>query len=69
MVCMKRTNIVIDERLVAQAKRVSGLSTTRQVVDFALRQLLRSKEIRKVRALRGSDAWKGDLDALRRSRV
>jgi Arc/MetJ family transcription regulator len=66
---MKRTNIVLDERLVERAKRASGLPTTRQVVDFALRELVRSRDIRKVRALRGSDAWKGDLDALRRSRV
>lgn len=66
---MHRTNVVLDEKLVAEAKRVSGLATTREVVDVALRTLVRARRAQRVRALKGSGAWRGNLDASRRSRV
>ena len=37
---MKRTNIVLDETLVDRAKKLYGFRTTREAVDFALRQLV-----------------------------
>ena len=40
----RRTNIVLDETLVAEAMRLSGASTKRQVVDLALRELVRKKK-------------------------
>ena len=36
-----RTNIVLDEELVAEAQRVTGIATKRELVDFALRELVR----------------------------
>lgn len=65
---MKRTNVVLDERLVARAKKISGLHTTREVVDYALRAVVRAEKIQAIRALKGSDAWQGDLDTLRQTR-
>lgn len=63
-----RTNIVIDEELMARAKELTGLATMRAVVDEALRTLVGLKEQEAVRGLRGRLRWEGDLDELRRDR-
>ena len=36
---MKRTNVVLDEKVVGRAKKVTGIKVTRQLVDYALREL------------------------------
>jgi Arc/MetJ family transcription regulator len=64
-----RTNIVIDDALMDEALRVTGLTTKRAVVEEGLRMLLRVRGQRGVRRLRGKVAWEGDLDAARASRV
>ena len=38
-VTVGRTNVVVDEVLVARVKRLYGLRTTREAIDFALRQV------------------------------
>ena len=63
-----RTNIVIDEELMARAKELTGLSTKRAVVEEALRVLVGLKEQEAVRGLRGRLRWEGDLDEMRRDR-
>lgn len=50
-----RTNIVIDDELMAEALRVSGLRTKREVVDQALRQFVKSRDQRWILDLWGSD--------------
>jgi len=64
-----RTNVLIDEDLIERAKKLTGLSTKRAVVDEALRTLVRLREQEEVRSLRGSLSWEGDLDELRGRRV
>ena len=66
---MKRTNIVLDEKLVDRAKKLSGIKTTRRLVDHALRELVRHRRQRDLLKLRGKVDWEGDLDAMRRGRV
>lgn len=63
-----RTNIVIDEDLMARAKALTGLGTKRAVVDEALRTLVGLKEQEAVRGLRGRLRWEGDLDEMRSDR-
>lgn len=46
-----RTNIVLDEDLVAEAQRVTGLQTKREVVDFALKELVRQRRRGKLNIL------------------
>jgi len=65
---MKRTNVVLDDALVAKAKKLTGMPTTRAVVDHALRELVRHRKQRELLKLRGKVAWEGDLDAMRRGR-
>jgi len=61
-----RTTIVIDDQLMAEALRLSGARTKKQAVEEGLRLLIRAKLQEKVRRLRGSVRWTGDLDAMRR---
>lgn len=60
-----RTNIVIDDRLIANAMKVSGAPTKKAAVDEALRLLIRIKGQQDLRSLRGKIKWEGDLDAMR----
>jgi Arc/MetJ family transcription regulator len=64
-----RTNIDLDEELVAEAMARYGLRTKRDAVNFALRQLVGEPlAVEDALALEGS-GWEGDLDELRSSRV
>jgi len=61
-----RTNIVIDDKLMADAIKVSGARSKREVVELGLRALLQLGQQSKVRRLRGQVQWTGDLAAIRR---
>ena len=63
-----RTNIVIDDKLMKAALRATGLKTKREVVELALRTLLKLREQEGIRQLRGKVVWEGDLDAMRTDR-
>jgi len=64
-----RTNIVIDDELMEQALKATGLPTKRAVVEEGLRLLVRTRAQSDIRRLRGKIDWKGDLGKSRRSRV
>ena len=63
-----RTNIVIDDRLMQETLRATGLRTKREAVELGLRTLLRLSKQAEIRKLRGRLHWEGDLDAMRRER-
>lgn len=60
-----RTNILIDDKLMTDTLRLTGLKTKREVVELGLRTLLQIKKQEKIRQFRGKLVWDGDLDALR----
>lgn len=60
-----RTNIVIDDKLMADTLRLTGLKTKREVVEYGLRTLLRLRQQEEIRSFRGKLKWQGDLDAMR----
>jgi hypothetical protein len=64
-----RTNVVLDESLVEKAKALTGIKTTRAVIDEALRLLIQRREQSQVRDLRGQIPWEGDLTVLREARM
>lgn len=68
--CMKRTNIVLDETLVDEARRLTGIRTTREVVDEALRVFVRVKRRRPLSELKGKIRFADGYDykALRAGR-
>jgi len=63
-----RTNIELNERLIREARRLSGLKTKRAIVEEALRLMVRMYRQKQVRKLRGKLEWKGDLEKMRESR-
>lgn len=60
-----RTNVVIDDRLLADAMRYTGLPTKKAVIEEALCTLVRLKAQEQIRKLRGRLRWEGDLAAMR----
>jgi Arc/MetJ family transcription regulator len=61
-----RTNVEIDDRLVARVMRRYGLRTKRAAIDLALRRLdVEPMSREEAHAMRGS-GWEGDLENLRR---
>ena len=60
-----RTNIEIDDALMAEAMTAAGVTTKREAVDTALRRMVRYARQRKaLDDLRGI-GWYGDLDEMR----
>jgi Arc/MetJ family transcription regulator len=64
-----RTNIVIDNGLMRQAMKATGLSTKKAVVEEGLRLLIKVKAQEGIRRLRGKVEWEGDLSAMREGRI
>ena len=60
-----RTNIVIDDKLMKETLRLTGLKTKREAVDLGLRTLLRLRLQARFRRVRGKLNWQGDLERLR----
>jgi len=63
-----RTNIVIDDELMKQVLKATGLRTKREAVELGLRTLLRLRRQQEIRKFRGKLQWEGDLDAMRTDR-
>lgn len=60
LICM-RTNIEIDDEVLDEARRLTGLSTKRETVDYALRELVARQRRHDLLSLRGRVHWDGDL--------
>ena len=63
-----RTNIVLDDKLVERAQKLTGIKTKREVVQEALRTLILLREQAEIRNLRGKLKWEGNLGEPRWSR-
>lgn len=60
-----RTNIDIDDELLAAAQRATGARTKKATVEAGLELLVRMARQQSLRDLRGEAPWDGDLDELR----
>jgi Arc/MetJ family transcription regulator len=65
---MARTNVVLDDKLVAQCQAVTGIPTRRALIDHALQELLRHERQKTVLELKGRIGWHGNLSAWRKGR-
>jgi Arc/MetJ family transcription regulator len=63
-----RTNIVIDDKLMSDTLKATGLKTKHEAVELGLRTLLRLRQQSEIKKLRGKITWEGDLDAMRRDK-
>ena len=63
-----RTNIVIDKALMEEALSVTGQATRKDVVHFALQELVRRARQKELLSLKGKVDWEGSLDEMRETR-
>ena len=60
-----RTNIVIDDKLMNETLRLTGLKTKREAVELGLKTLLRLLQQEEIRGFRGKLDWQGNLEQMR----
>ncbi len=65
---MHRTNIELDERLVKEGMRLFNKKTKKELVDFALREVIRREKAKGILELEGKVKWEGNLRKLRKGR-
>jgi Arc/MetJ family transcription regulator len=63
-----RTNIEIDDALMAEAQKASGQPTKKQTVEQALRLMIKLCRQEDVRSAFGKYRWRGSLDESRKGR-
>ncbi|MHC9544402.1 MAG: type II toxin-antitoxin system VapB family antitoxin [Vulcanimicrobiota bacterium] len=63
-----RTNIVLDDELVDKAMKYTGIKTKKELVNFALKELLNRRERKSILRLEGRLHWEGNLNDMRRTR-
>ncbi|MEX1033239.1 MAG: type II toxin-antitoxin system VapB family antitoxin [Cellvibrionaceae bacterium] len=59
-------DIEIDDRLVAETLKATGLKTKKEAVELGLKILIRLKKQERIKRYRGSLEWFGDFDHARR---
>jgi Arc/MetJ family transcription regulator len=68
LMCMKRTNLVLDEDLLEEATRLSGERTYSRTVERALEEFVKRAKARRILDLAGSGLWEGNLPLVREDR-
>ena len=63
-----RTNIIMEEPLVMEAQKITGIKTKSGVVHYALREVVRRARQKEILNLQGKVKWDGDLEEMRRNR-
>lgn len=63
-----RTNVVIDDELMEQAQKFSGLKTKKSAIEAGLKLLIQLHFQEDIRRLRGKIKWTGDLNKMRKLR-
>jgi Arc/MetJ family transcription regulator len=63
-----RTNIDLDDELVAKGLKISGLKTKKDLINLALSEFVRRNDQKKILELRGKIQWVGNLEQMRQSR-
>lgn len=60
-----RTNIVIDDKLMDDALKATGLQTKKEVVELGLKTLIKLKKQEGIKAFKGRLKWEGNLEDMR----
>lgn len=60
-----RTNIIIDDTLMHDALKATGLTTKKEAVEMGLKLLVKQNKQQALRKLRGKIIWEGDLNKMR----
>lgn len=65
---MKRTNLVLDERLLLEATKALAAKTYSAAVNTALEEVIRVRKIQSIPHFFGTGIWRGDLSQMREDR-
>lgn len=66
---MHRTNVELDEKLVREGMKLFGRKTKKDLVNFALREIIRREKAKGILSFEGKVKWEGDLKEMRRGRA
>ena len=66
---MLRTNIELDEKLVDEAMKLTNMKTKKELVNYAIEELVHKIKRKKILDLEGKVEWIGDLSEMRKSRI
>ncbi|OGQ57982.1 MAG: transcriptional regulator of the Arc/MetJ class [Deltaproteobacteria bacterium RIFCSPLOWO2_02_FULL_53_8] len=66
---MLKTNVELDEKLVKEAMKFTHKKTKKDIVNYALEELVKRFKRKKLLELEGKVEWTGNLDEMRKSRV
>jgi Arc/MetJ family transcription regulator len=65
---MHRTNVELDEKLVKEGMRLFKKKTKKDLIHFALSELIRREKAKGILDLEGEVEWEGDLKEMRKGR-
>ncbi len=65
---MHRTNVELDEKLVKEGMRMFKKKTKKELLNFALREVIRREKVKGILALEGKINWQGNLREMRKGR-
>jgi Arc/MetJ family transcription regulator len=66
---MHRTNVELDEKLVKEGMRLFNKRTKKELIHFALTELIRREKAKGILDLEGKIQWEGDLKEMRKARL
>lgn len=66
---MSRTNIDLNDRILKEAGKLTHMKTKKEIVNYAMEELVKRLRRKKILELEGKVKWEGDLDEMRRSRI
>ena len=66
---MPRTNIELNDKILKDALRLTRIKTKKDVVNYALEELVKKLRRKKILELEGKVKWEGNLNEMRASRI
>jgi Arc/MetJ family transcription regulator len=66
---MSKTNIDLNDRILKEAGKLTHMKTKKEIVNYAMEELVKRLRRKKILELEGKVKWEGDLDEMRRSRI
>ncbi len=66
---MSRTNIDLDDKLVKAGLKITHLRTKKELVNYALEELIKKERRKRIMELKGQIQWEGDLRQMRADRI
>jgi Arc/MetJ family transcription regulator len=63
-----KTNVDLDDLLLAEAMKISGMTTKKAVLELVLKEYIRKNNIKKILRYRGKNIWEGNFEEIRAAR-